>query len=343
MDRYSVAQMWGTCFAEKVAEIVDDGGGIATEEAITGYMAREYRVPAEIVERVMDYAARIGAVEITELADGSATIRTAPGYAPTSQRLIAPGAEATAPRATERGDYPVSYDASSPRHPATPAVMFLAHAFQPNDHQPTQSSRRGADELTRWQNEHRRNVAENDRIIERDRDKIRGILRPRPNAADRLKPYRKQIDNASKRNAAHYSRDEMKRGGCENTQRAEVRTRIWTEADRIIHYLYQRPGKQQEITRFYSDRGCIEPEAREEMRQAVNELLQAKRIRAATRNGKRYMRLFPGVKPRRYTDEDFEQVAALIAAEIQQATQEEPPEIEESYDPHILAEFAPAG
>lgn len=118
MDVQSVAHTLGTCFAEFVRERVEDHGGHADEGKLLAQISRQYRIPAEYGSRMMGYAARAGAVEVKELADGGATVSSLGGYAETSSANTTADAFA----AEDRGDYPVAYGLDTRR--STPAVLF---------------------------------------------------------------------------------------------------------------------------------------------------------------------------------------------------------------------------
>lgn len=118
MDVQSVAHTLGTCFAEFVRERVEDHGGHADEGKLIAQISRQYRIPAEYGSRMMGYAAKNGAVEVKELADGGATVSNVAGYAESSSANDSSAAAV----AEDRGDYPVAYGLDT--RPATPAVLF---------------------------------------------------------------------------------------------------------------------------------------------------------------------------------------------------------------------------
>lgn len=332
MDRQSVAQMWGTCFAEAVAEIAGDGGGVAAEGPIATYMNRNYRIPADITERLMSYAQKIGAIHRTELADYSVTVEVNEGYSPTTRRNLT----IDAGRATDRGDYPVSYATTSNR-PTTPAVMFPEATKDTVTSGEAEAApktpRKGTDQCEQWYKEHLSRRYENARIIAES---------PAPErtdyTADPLAARRGEIEAQSQHNYRRYSRKEMQELGCGNSRLSGVRRSYWTEADRIIHWLYHKPARMQEITELYYERGAHSPEEQQTLRAALNDLKEAGKLHHRRRNGKTVAKLAHGVKPRSYNRNDFNNIP-----EPPEVTgEEEQPQIEQSFEPQVIAEMAGA-
>ncbi len=342
MAENSVARMWGTCFAEALRERVMDQGGFAAEERIAGGMGREYRIPAEYIQRVMVFAREIRAVESFELADGTTTIQAVAHYTPESGMIDASQAQ----QAEERGDYPVSYDLTDDR-PATPAVMFPAdHAADADDRPASRHTEGGSspdseNEMKRIERNRRRMRAE---CIARRKEGRALVIRPaaeiswqwNPAKPDPLADIREGIEARSRSNARNYSRKEMQTG-CRNTRRAAVRGKLWSEAERIVNWLYQRPAKRQEIHGFYEDRGAQEAGRHEALRVALNELKEEGKIGNIQRGGKRYAVLAEGVKPRSYEKADFEDTAP---EEVEEAEEQE---MEQSFDPAVMAEMVGTG
>jgi DNA-binding transcriptional ArsR family regulator len=331
MDRASVAHLFGTCFAEALRERVGNNGGVGSGK-LAAELGREHRIPAEYIERVTGYAASIGAIEAREFADGSEVFEYTDSYQQTTRQNLA----IDAGRAAERGDYAVSY-APADQRPRTPAVLFPETTKDtvtageaeaaPTDSKTTRS---GPDQCELWYKDRLRRRQENARII---------AVSPAPQrkdyTADRLAAYREQIADRTGSNASRYSRKHMQTGD-ENTRRAAVRGKHWTETDRLINWLYHRPGQAQEIKSLYYERGAHSPEDQETLRAALNELREAGKITRNRRGGRVIASLRDGVKPRNYTRPETEETP-----EYQEEAETEEPE--QSFDPQVMAEMSAAG
>lgn len=341
MDRSSVAHLFGKCFAEALRERVMDDGGYVAGEKVCGEMGRQYRIPAEYVERVTGYAVRNGAVAVTELADESTVIEFVEDYQPSTTRILC----LDALRAEDRGDYPVRYGAvcSGTPRAATPAVLFpfstmdTVTSGEALTEAATKKTRKsGSDWCAVWRKNHWERWEENFRIIIEGRAKA--ATERTDYTADPLAGQREGIEEKSRRNAHSYSRKEMRELGCTNTRRANVRRNQWTEAERLVNWLYNKPGRMQEIEALYYERGAHSPEEREVIREALNELKEAGKVVSTRRGGRRVAKLAAGVRPRRYIPRDYTNIAEQ---EVVDETQDSSPE--QSFDPQVMAEMAAAG
>jgi hypothetical protein len=316
MDRASVAHLFGTCFAEALRERVGNNGGYATG-SVAADLGREHRIPAEYVERVTGYAASIGAIEARELADGGEVFSYTESYKQTTRQILA----LDAGRAEDRGDYAVSYGTADTR-PRTPAVIFPEATKDTvtagEAEAAPKTTRSGPDQCELWYKDHLCRRDENARIIA-------ASLAPerKDYTADPLAAYRERIE-------AHTGETAR-----ENTSKTEARLK-WPEADRLINWLYHRPGQAQEIKSLYYERGAHSPEDQEEIRAALNELKEAGKISRSRRGGRVIARLKDGVKPRNYTCPEMEETP-----EYQKEAEAEEPE--QSFDPAVMAEMTAAG
>jgi hypothetical protein len=321
MDRASVAHLFGTCFAEALRERVGNNGGYATG-SVAADLGREHRIPAEYVERVTGYAASIGAIEARELADGGEVFSYTESYQQTTRQILA----LDAGRAEDRGDYAFSYGSADTR-PRTPAVLFPEATKDTvtagEAEEAPKTTRSGPDQCELWYKDHLRRRDENARII------AEAKTSPAPErkdyTADPLAAYRERIE-------AHTGETAR-----ENTSKTEARLK-WPEADRLVNWLYYRPGQAQEIKSLYYERGAHSPEEQEEIRATLNQLREAGKISRGRRGGRIIVSLRDGAKPRRYTRRELEKLERYT--EHREADQDEP---EQSFDPQVMAEMAAAG
>ncbi|WP_047865412.1 hypothetical protein [Rubrobacter aplysinae] len=328
MDKASVAHLFGTCFAEALRERVGDNGSVGSGK-IAAELGSEHHIPAEFVERMTGYAARIGAVDAVKLADESTAFYYTDDYQQTTRRTLA----IDAGRAEDRGDYAVSYAPADTRVSKlrTPAVLFPEATKDTvtagEAEAAPKSTRTGQDECERWYQQaiSRRQI--NAQII---------ATSPAPQrkdyTADPLAAYRERVEAQAG--------DEAR----ENYAKAEAR-RKWREADRLINWLYHRPGQAQEINSLYYERGAHSPEAQERISAALNRLKDLKKVYRSRRGGKVYARLAEGVKPRRYTRRELEGYEEVQTQEIADETagNEEDTGPEQSFDPQVMAEMAATG
>lgn len=337
MDRASVAHLFGTCFAEALRERIMDDGGYVAGERICAEMSRQYNIPAEYVERVTGYAVRNGAVEVRELADESTVMEFVEGYQPSTTRILC----LDALRAEDRGDYPVRYGAvcSGTPRTATPAVLFPESTMDTvtsgEDQAAKKTTKRsGNNWYALWYNAYQKRREENARIIAESKTATKRT----DYTADPLSGVREEIEDKSCRNAHSYFRKEMQELGCTNTRRANVRRNHWTEAERLINWLYNKPGRMQELEALYYERGAHSPEDREVIRKALNELKEAGKVVSTRRGGRRVAKLAARVRPRRYIPRDY---ANIAEQEMVDETEDSSPE--QSFDPQVMAEMSAAG
>jgi hypothetical protein len=372
MDRASVAHLFGECFAEALRERVGDNGSVGSGK-IAAELGREHHIPAEYVERMTGYAARIGAVDAVELADESTAFYYTDDYQETTRRTLAIDA-GRADGENERGDYAVSYGPTEnerfyrrntgraarlwiaaraavsvdccalliaairrfrtvilTRRPETPAVIFpeatkdTVTAGEVEAAQPTsKTTRKGQDDCERWYQQAISRRKENARII---------AASPAPQRrdynADPLAAHRESIEAQAGETAR------------ENTAKTEAR-RNWREADRLINWLYYRPGQAQEIKSLYYERGAHSPEQQEVIREALNYLKARKKVSRDRSSDKVVIRLVEGVKPRRYTRRELKELEWYEEQEIADETAEDTGP-EQSFDPQVMAEMAATG
>lgn len=325
MDKASVAHLFGECFAEALRERVGDNGSVGSGK-IAAELGSEHHIPAEYVERMTGYADRIGAVDAVELADESTAFYYTDDYQQTTRRILA----LDAGRAEDRGDYAISYAPADTRvsKPRTPAVLFPEATKDTVTAGEAEAApgttRKGQDECERWYQQAISRRQENAAII---------AASPAPQrkdyTADPLAAYRERVEAQAG--------DEAR----ENHAKAEAR-RKWTEADRLINWLYYRPGQSQEINSLYYERGAHSPAEQERISVALNRLKDEKKVRRSRRGGKVYARLVEGVKPRRYTRRELKELEQYTEQEIADETAEDTGP-EQSFDPQVMAEMAATG
>jgi hypothetical protein len=325
MDRTSVAHLFGTCFAEALRERVGDNGSVGSGNT-AAELGRQHRIPAEYIERMTGYAAKIGAVDAVELADESTAFYYTDDYQQTTRRILA----LDAGRAEDRGDYAVSY-APADERPRTPAVLFPEATkdtvIAGEAEQAPKTTRKGQDDCERWYQQAISRRQENARII---------AASPAPQRKDYTVFHNDPL-------AVHRERVEAQAGdeARENNAKAKAR-REWIEADRLINWLYHRPGQAQEIKSLYYDRGAHSPEDQERISAALNRLKDQKKIHHRRRSGRSIVRLAKDVTPRRYTRRELEQYTEQETADETDGNNEDTGP-EQSFDPQVMAEMAAAG
>jgi hypothetical protein len=322
MDKASVAHLFGTCFAEALRERVGDNGSVGSGK-IAAELGSEHHIPAEYIERMTGYAARIGAVDAVELADESTAFYYTDDYQQTTRQILA----LYAGRAEDRGDYAVSYGPADTR-PRTPAVLFPEATKDTvtagEVEAAPKTTRKGQDDCEKWYQQAISRRKENARIIAASKTPERKDYTVFHN--DPLAAYRERVEAQAG--------DEAR----ENYAKAEAR-RKWRETDRLINWLYYRPGQAQEIQSLYYERGAHSPAEQERISAALNRLKDRKKVSRSRRGDKVYARLAEGVKPRRYTRRELEQYTEQEVAD--ETAEDTGPE--QSFDPQVMAEMAADG